>query len=126
MLKRSSVEAETVFSAWRTLHKLAWDVHRGCRTYLVQTLLAPHVNSLRVNILTRFRGFFWSLLDSSSWEVAVVAQLAARDVRFIVGSNLRMIQHESGLDPWMAGPGSWVLIAALLAAGKVKVLQEVE
>ena len=87
----TSDEAKMVFSAWRTGHKLAWYVHHGCRTYLVQTVLAPHVTSLRVNILTRFRGFFRSPLDSPSWEVVVVARLAARDVRSTVGSNLRMI-----------------------------------
>ena len=101
----TSPEAEMVFAAWRTGHKLAWDVHRGCRTYLVQTVLAPHVTSLRVNVLTRFRGFFRSLLDSPSWEVAVVATLAARDVRSSVGANLKLILRESRLDPWMAGPG---------------------
>ena len=120
----TSDEAEMVFSAWRTGHKLAWDVHRGCRTYLVQAVLAPHMTSLRVNILTRFQGFFWSLLDSPSWEVAVVARLAARDVRSSVGANLQLIQRESGLDPSMVGPGQ--LQSALLAADHLQVLPEDE
>ena len=40
-----SPEADMVFSSWKTGVKLAWDVHRGCRTYLLQTVLAkalPH------------------------------------------------------------------------------------
>jgi hypothetical protein len=115
----SSPEAGMVFSAWRTGHKIAWDVHRGCRTYLVQAVLAPHVTSLRVNTLCRFRGFFRSLLDSPSWEVAVVARLAARDVRSSVGANLQLIGRESGLDPWAAGPGQ--LRSALLAADTTEV-----
>ena len=69
-----------VFAAGRTGHKLAWGVHRGCRSYLLQRVLAPHVTSLRVQIICRFRGFFRSLLASPSGEVAVVARLAARDV----------------------------------------------
>jgi hypothetical protein len=36
-------EAVMFTNAWRTGHKLAWDVPRTCHTYLVQTVLAPHV-----------------------------------------------------------------------------------
>ena len=115
----SSPEAEMVFAAWRTGHKLAWGVHRGCRSYLLQQVLAPHVTSLRVQILCRFRGFFRSLLDSPSSEVAVVARLAARDVRSSVGANLALIRRETGLDPWAVGPGH--LRAALLEADRVEV-----
>jgi hypothetical protein len=115
----ASPEAEMVFAAWRTGHKLAWGVHRGCRSYLVQQVLAPHVTSLRVQTLCKFRGFFRSLLDSPSPEVAVVARLAARDLRSSVGANLALIRRETGLDPWAAGPGH--LRAALLAADRVEV-----
>ena len=117
----SSPEAEMVFSAWRTGHKIAWNVHRGCRTYLMQQVLAPHVTSLRVQIICKFQGFFRSLLESPSNEVMVVARLAARDVRSSVGANLALISRETGLDPWVAGPGQ--LRAALLAAGTVAVPQ---
>ena len=115
----SSPEAEMVFAAWRTGHKLAWRVHRGCRSYLVQQVLAPHMTSLRVQTLCKFRGFFRSLLDSPSSEVAVVARLAARDLRSSVGTNLALLQRETGLDPWVIGAGH--LRAALLAADKVVV-----
>ena len=86
----ASPEAEMVFAAWRTGHKLAWGVHRGCRSYLVQQVLAPHVTSLRVQTLCKFRGFFRSLLASPSNEVAVVARLATRDLRSSVGANLAL------------------------------------
>ena len=115
----ASPEAEMVFAAWRTGHKLAWGVHRGCRSYLVQQVLAPHVTSLRVQTLCKFRGFFRSLLASPSNEVAVVARLAARDLRSSVGANLALIRRETGLDPWAVGPGN--LRAALLAADRVEV-----
>ena len=94
-----------MFSAWQTGHKLAWGVHRGCRTYLLQHVLAPHVTGLRVQILCRFRGFFRSLLASPSSELAVVARLAARDVRSSVGANLALIQRETGLNPWASTHG---------------------
>ena len=92
----TSPEAEMVFAAWRTGHKLAWRVHRGCRSYLVQQVLAPHVTILRVQILCKFCGFFRSLLYS-------------------VGANLAW----PGLDLLLVGPGH--LRAALLAADRVVV-----
>ena len=103
--KLDSVEAEMMFSAWRTGIKLAWDVHRACRTYLLQQVLAPNITSLRVSLLSRFLGFFRGLLSSPSHEVAVVSRLAARDVRSSLGSNLALLQRETGLDPWVVGPG---------------------
>ena len=108
-----------VFSAWRTRHKIAWRVHRGCNSYLVQQVLAPHVKSLKVQILCKFRGFFRSLLDSPSREVAVVAKLAARDLRSSLVTNLALLQREAGLDLWVVSPGH--LQAALLAKERVEV-----
>ena len=64
-------------------------------------------------------GFFRSLLDSPSSEVAVVARLAARDLCSSVGTNLALLQRETGLDPWVVGPGH--LQAALLAKERVEV-----
>ena len=99
-------EFEMICSSWRTGVKLAWGVHRGCRTFLLQQVLAPGVTSLRVNLLLRFRTFFRSLLNSPSPEVQVAVRLAARDLRSPVGSNLALLRKETGgLDPWTAGPG---------------------
>ena len=99
-------EFNMICSSWRTGVKLAWGVHRGCQTYLMQQVLAPGVISLRVNLLLRYRTFFRRLLESPSPEVQVPARLAARDLRSSVGSNLALIRKESGgLDPWTAGPG---------------------
>ena len=60
----NSNEFNMISSAWKTGVKLAWGVHRGCRTYL--QVLAPEITSLRVNLLLRFRTFFRSLLVSPS------------------------------------------------------------
>ena len=102
--------------------KLAWGVHRGCRTYLVQQVLTPGISSLRVDLLVRFCKFFRSLLVSPSPEVQVAALLAARDLRSSVGSNLALLREESGLDPWTCSLGQ--LRAALLRAEEVPVPAE--
>jgi len=108
-----------ICSAWRTSVKLAWGVHRGCRNYLLQQVLAPGITSLRANLLLRFRTFFRSLVASPSPEVQVAALLAARDLRSSVGSNLALLREESGLDPWTVAPGR--LKAALLRAEEAPV-----
>ena len=117
-----SPEAVMLTNAWRTGHKLAWNVPRACRTYLVQSVLAPHVASLRASLLHRSVGFFHGLLASPSWEVTVVALLAARDVRSSLGANLALVRDETGLDPWVTGRGE--LRAALEAANKAPVPQQ--
>ena len=71
----------------------------------------------------RFHGFFrGQLLASPSHEVAVVARLAARDIRSSVGNNLAVLRDRTGLDPWTVAPGR--LRAALTAAGRAEVPEQ--
>ena len=97
-----SPESKMFVNAWRTGHKLAWEVPRSCHTYLVQEVLAPHVADLNVSLMMKLVVFFRSLLASPSGEVQVVARLAARDMRSNLGKNLALIRETSGLDPWVA------------------------
>ena len=112
-------EFEMISSAWRTGIKLAWGVHRGCHTYLLQQVLAPGTPSLRTDLFLRYRTFFRSLLTSPSPEIQVTALLAARDLRSSTGSNLAVLREETGLDPWTCSVGQ--LGAALLQAEQVPV-----
>ena len=109
-------------NAWRTGLKLAWNVPRACRTYLVDSVLAAHVTSLRASLLHRAAGFFRGLLLSPSKEVTVVALLAARDIRSNLGANLVLLRAETGMDPWTAGRGE--LQAALEAANQAPIPQQ--
>ena len=117
-----SPEGDRMVNAWRTGHKLAWDVPRGCRTYIVQTVLAPHVDSLRANLLAREVGLFRGLLTSPSHEVRVLALLAARDVRSNLGSNLALVRTLTGQDPWTAPRGG--LASALEEADRREVPEQ--
>ena len=89
-------------NAWKDSHKLAWGVHRACRTYLVLEVLAPHVPPIRADLFSRFHSFFKSLFASPSHKVSVVAQMAARNARSNLGSNLGLLTERTGLDPWVA------------------------
>ena len=55
---------------------------------------------MKVKLLTRFLGFFHSLLSSPSKEIAVAVRLAARDVRSNLGSNVEWKREETTMDPW--------------------------
>ena len=79
LMDLSGVTAKSIFSAWKTGVKLCWGISRGCHTYLLQNVLAPHSVSLRVRLLTQSWGFFHGLLSSPSREVSVAARISARD-----------------------------------------------
>ena len=93
--------ASQLYNSWNTAIKLAWFVPRATRTYLVQHVLSAGHTSAKVNILTRYRNFFHGLRKSPSYEVRVMANIASRDVRSTTGSNLRLVEEISGLDPWV-------------------------
>ena len=95
-----SDSTKKVCNSWKTGVKVAWRVHRGCRSYLLQHVLAVDFVPMKVKLFTRFIGFFRSLLESPSREVSVTARLGARDLRTSVGQNLDLIRRETGLDPW--------------------------
>ena len=84
------------FNSWNTAIKLAWDCPRGTRTYLVQQVLACGTSSARTDILTRYSKFFKGLRNSPSREVAVLANLVARDRRSVTGSNVKLVMQKSG------------------------------
>ena len=79
-------------NAWRTRLKIAWDVPQACHTYLVETVLALHVGSLRSSLLNRPVGFFHGLLTGPCKEATVSALLAGRDKRSTIGANLAQMR----------------------------------
>ena len=92
-------KARQVFSAWNTAVKLTWDCPRETKTFLVQTVLSSGMSSARTDILGRYQKFFFSLKKSACYEVRVLANLTAKDLRTTTGRNLRAVRDASGLDP---------------------------
>ena len=58
--------------------------------------------SLREDLLSRWVKFYQSLLSGPSPEVAVIASVAAADVRSTTGANNKLILDTTGLDPRLA------------------------
>ena len=95
----NSPEAETVFASWRTNLKLAWDCPRATRGYLVQEVLSGGQVPVRTRMLLKFKGFFDSLMISPSKEARMMVRMVAGNVMSNTGSNIRLLQDETGLDP---------------------------
>ena len=104
---------------WTTGHKLAWNMPRACRTYLVQNMLAPHVTSLRADLMHRSMSFFHGLRVSPSKEASVAALLAAQDQRSGIGANLNLVRADRAevleVDSWRL-PALHKLLEARLKA----------
>ena len=90
-------KASMFYNAWTIHVKLAWQVPRNTRTYLVQQVLAPGSE-----ILARFVNFFHSLRNAPSHEVLTAGLLGARDLGSVTGRNLALVTELSGQDPWTA------------------------
>ena len=54
-----------------------------------------------MQILARFGNFYRGLRRSPSNEVAVLANIVGRDLRSTTGSNLKLLEESSGLNPWI-------------------------
>ena len=93
-------KARQVYTAWNTAVKLAWDCPQQTRSYLLQQVLSCGHCSARVDILSRYVKFFYSLRTSACFEVQVLSRLLARDVQSVTGKNLSYIASEAGLSPW--------------------------
>ena len=85
-------KAKQVFTAWTTAVKLAWECPRNTRTFLVQNVLSRDLTSARTDILSRYSRFFQSLRSSACYEVRILANFTAKDVRTTTGGNLRTVR----------------------------------
>ena len=89
----TSSEAQMVFRAWKTGIKISWNIPRSTHSYFVQEVLTTGVQSLEQRILRNTVGFYQSLIDCPSPEVAVLARISARDIRSSLGKNLQRIRE---------------------------------
>ena len=91
--------AAQYYNAWNTCVKLAWQVPRATRTYIVDHLLSCGQSNARMDILGRFAKFVRGLRASPSMEVAVMCGVAQRDIRSVTGSNIALVRQEAEMDP---------------------------
>ena len=91
--------ARQFYNCWNTCVKLAWDVDRGTKTFLVENLLAGGLPSMRASILACYGKFYQSVRHSPALEIRTLACIAAADIRSTTGANLHNITKEYSIDP---------------------------
>ena len=94
--------AKQFFKCWFTCVKLTWDADSATKSYFVDNLLSVlsgGLPSMRASVLACYGNFYHGVSHSTALEVRTLACLAAADVRSVIGSNLRNLTAETGLDP---------------------------
>ena len=96
----SSPSSDSIFKSWNTAVKLTWNVSRSTYTYLVENVLAEKFQTLRNQIISRYSTFFQNLLNSSSREVAFLANVVSCDCQTVTSRNIQLVKDASGYSPW--------------------------
>ena len=73
-------KAKQVFNTWNISVKLVWGCPQWTRLYFVQKTHSFGMISAKVEILTRYLGFFSSLRSSASHEVQVLSSFLTREI----------------------------------------------
>ena len=63
--------------------KLVWHLPRATHTYFVDQLLSCDLDSVKVDILSRYSKFVRGFGASPSMEVAVMSAVARQDIRTV-------------------------------------------
>ena len=97
LARLDSVAATQLMNCWGITVKDVWDVPRETHRVYARWL-SDQCSSFREDLLARWVKFYQSLLTGPSLEVAVIATVAARDIRSTTGANNRLIRNTTGLD----------------------------
>ena len=92
--------ARQYWNSWSTCIKLAWRIPRSTHRYFLE-YLSGGMPSVETELVSRYAGFYKSLLASPNWEVNIMARIAAKDIRSVTGRNLRLIEVASNGQTWV-------------------------
>ena len=92
----ASPSSEQFFKCWNSCVRTAFNVPRNTFTYLVEGYFGSGLISLRNQVVSRYAKFYRKLVDSSSKEVRILAQLVKNDPRSTTCRNLRLLRKMSG------------------------------
>ena len=86
--------------AWNTCVKLAYDLPRNTKTFIVDNYLAINFDSVMKELFSRYVNFVKSLQKSFSYEIRSLFEIIGYNCQSNTGRNLHFIQTQSGLDPY--------------------------
>ena len=89
--------ATQLMNCWGTTVKDVWRVPRPTHRVYARWL-GSGFSSIREDLLSRWVKFFQSLVNGPSLEVAILARVAAADMRTTTAQNNRFIYNLTGLD----------------------------
>ena len=85
--------------SWNTSVKLAHNVPRGTKTFLVDNFLADSFPPVIQELYARYVKFLKALRTSPSQEIKHLFNMVKTDVQSNTGLNINMIQRDTSLDP---------------------------
>ena len=89
--------AEQLFKSWNTCVKLVHGLPRNTFTYLVEGFLAADQITLRNQVLSRYPGFYRSLLNSPSREIRILVRMISDDPNSTTCKNLKHLARMTSL-----------------------------
>ena len=93
----SSSSSEQFFKTWNACVKTAFRLPRNTFTYLIEGYFAANLISLRNQIISRYSKFYQKLINSSSREVRILANMVRHDPRSVTCKNLRLLRQMTGI-----------------------------
>ena len=91
--------AGKAYRSWSATIKMAYDLPRQCRSFIVDHYLAGSLPSVRQIIIRRFINFIQKLVNSENPVIWQLSNLAVTTVKSTTGLNVHKITQEFGLDP---------------------------
>ena len=120
LAKIDSEPVKQLTNCWNTCVKDVWGVPRNTHTVFTRWLASGHT-SLRDDLVARWPKFLRSLFTGPSPEAAVVARMAAADVRSTTAANNRLVEECCGRPALLATVAE---VRAALAAGHTMTEEE--
>ena len=102
-----SPASASFFSSYTSCIKRIYRLPISTHKYLVEGHLAAGIPPLKNMVLGRYQAFYQKLLRSPSTEVAVWAEMVAKDARSVTAGNLRYLNDLTKLD--CAVESSWIV-----------------
>ena len=93
-----SNSAEMFFRSWNTEAKLCWGLDRATHINLIEQYFCSDMLSLRRQVLARYPNFVRKLLDSPSFEIRFLANIALNDARSPTCRNLQYLNEITSLN----------------------------
>ena len=93
-----SNSAEMFFRSWNTEAKLCWGLDRATHINLIEQYFCSDMLSLRRQVLARYPNFVRKLLDSPSFEIRFLANIALSDMRSPTCRNLSYLNEITKLN----------------------------